>query len=135
MDVTTLREQLEGWINATFSDEATGAPLDAKLDMDFVGGGRGHLIGRIPEGKSEPEGGMRTRVIDLKFSFLSHTPFRILQAFAEAMKARLERDPTLGGRMNGDRVWYRELHVERGKGTYGDDSCLVTVTIAHESIE
>lgn len=128
MDATAIREQLEDWVEQTIKDPNTGLPPDAKLTMDWSAGGRGFLIGPISEGRSEPDGGVRTRVIDMRLKFASLTPRREVARALDRLTTSMQRDPYLGGRFHPAKARYRDARIEDDAG--GDWIATIAVAVA-----
>jgi hypothetical protein len=130
MDATEIREALEEFVEEALKDDA-GVVTDAKLEMDWAGGPRGQLIGPIPEGQSEPDGGLRTRMIDMTLKFGSLTPRREVARAVAELESAFEHDTSAGGRLDTGGVRLDDSQVR------DDDSgdWLATVTVAVTTIE
>ena len=127
MDATEIRQALEEFVEESIRDNSGLLP-DATLNMEWASGGRGFLIGPIGEGESEPQGGIRTRVVDLQLKFASITSRRKVGEAISRLTTALMRDAHLGGRIRDGDVRLRACDVQDDHA--GDWQATVTVAVA-----
>lgn len=129
MDQAETTRRLEELIVERLRDSAGMVP-EATFELEWPTGSRGFLIGQVPEGASEPEGGMRTRVVDVQLTFGSLVPKRKAHEAVARLATSLEEDLTVEERLE-SRIEVREPRVADND----DGDWVGTVTIRLESIE
>lgn len=126
---TEIARHLEDFIAEALRDDSGMVP-EATLELEWPAGSQGFLIGDIPEGASEPEGGVRTRVVDVRLTFGSLVPKRKAAEAIIRLATRLAEDPALEERLE-SRIEIRDPEVAGNDG--GD--WVGTVTISLSSVE
>lgn len=129
MEPTDITRLLEEVAPEALRDDSGVLP-EATLDLQWPMGGRGTLVGSIPEGASEPEGGVRTQVVDITLTFDPLVPERKAREAVARLANRLAEDPALEEQLES------HIEVREPRLVDNDDGEWVgTLTIALSSVE
>lgn len=129
MEPTDITRLLEEFAPEALRDDSGVLP-EATLEVRWPMGTRGVLVGSIPEGASEPEGGVRTQVVDITLTFDSLVPKRKAREAVARLANRLAEDPAL------EEQFESHIEVREPRLADSDDGDWVgTVTLGLSSVE